>query len=103
LTVQQPRGGVNNPYDGIGNPFPFEPPQTDAEKTAYKWVYPMAITQWNPNFRNAVVQQWNISIQRQLARSWVFTTAYVGSKGNHLFMTAEANPGIPGTPGSNLN
>lgn len=103
LTVNQPRGGVARPYEGTGNPFPFNPPATEAEKAAYKWVLPMAVTQWNPGFRNGVVQQWNVSVQRQLAGSWVFTTAWVGSKGNHLFMASELNPAIFGAPGANLN
>jgi hypothetical protein len=103
LTVQRPAGGVADPYRGIGDPFPFEPPQTDAEKQAYRWVLPLTITQWNPNFRNAIQQQWNFNVQRQFFGSWMATAAYVGSKGNHLFMTAEANPGVPGAPGANLN
>ncbi len=103
LTLNNPVGGVNQPYQGLGNPFPFKPPKTDAEKAAYRWVRPMAITQWNPNFRNAVAQQWNLSVQRQFYGSWIATAAYVGSKGNHLFMTAEANPGIFGAPGSSVD
>ena len=103
LTVNQPRGGVNDPYQGIGDPFPFNPPSTDAEKAAYDWVLPMALTQWNPNFRNAVVQQWNLSLQRQIFPGWVATGAYVGSKGNHLFLSSELNPAIFGAPGANLN
>ena len=63
----------------------------------------MALTQWNPNFRNAVVQQWNLSLQRQIFPGWVATGAYVGSKGNHLFLSSELNPAIFGAPGANLN
>ena len=33
-----------NPYEGIGDPFPFNAPATDAEKAAYQWVTPMAVT-----------------------------------------------------------
>jgi hypothetical protein len=103
LTVNNPKGGVMQPYEGIGDPFPFSPPSTEAEKAAYEWVLPMSITQWNPNFRNAISQQWNISIQRQLSATWVLTTAYVGSKGNHLFMSSELNPAIYGAPGGTLD
>lgn len=62
----------------------------------------MEITQWNPDFRNAIVQQWNLNIQQQIASSYILTLAYVGSKGNHLYMQNQANPGIYGLPG-NLN
>jgi outer membrane receptor protein involved in Fe transport len=100
LTVQQPAGGVSNPYQGIGNPFPFVPPKTAQENAAYRYVLPMAITQWNPNFRNAIVQQWNFSLQRQFLSSWIATAAYVGAKSNHLFMSSQLNPAIFGIPGS---
>ncbi|MDZ7637014.1 MAG: carboxypeptidase regulatory-like domain-containing protein [Bryobacterales bacterium] len=103
LTVNNPTGGVNNPYQGVGDPFPFTPPETPEAIAAYQWVTPMAITQWNPNFRNSVVQQWNLNMQRQFFSSWIATVAYVGSKGNHLFMATELNPAIFGAPGNNVN
>jgi hypothetical protein len=103
LTVNRPTGGVDNPYQGVGDPFPFAPPSTPEEIAAYRWVTPMAITQWNPNFRNAVAQQWNLNLQRQFFSSWIATAAYVGSKGNHLFMASELNPAIFGAPGNNVN
>ncbi len=103
LTVNNPTGGVDNPYQGVGDPFPFVPPNTPEEIAKYKWVMPMALTQWNPNFRNSIAQQWNFNLQRQFFSSWIATAAYVGSKGNHLFMPTELNPGIYGAPGNNLN
>lgn len=102
LTVNNPVGGISNPYQGIGNPFPFKAPSNAQEAQNYKWVLPLTLTQWNPNMRNAVVQQWNLNLQREFFSSWIGTLAYVGSKGNHLFMTAEMNPGVYGRPG-NLN
>jgi hypothetical protein len=99
LTVQQAQGTVENPYQGITNPFPFTAPTTPEQNAAYRYVLPMAVTQWNPNFRNSIVQQWNLNVQQQFAGSWIGTIAYVGSKGNHLFMTSQLNPGIFGRPG----
>jgi hypothetical protein len=103
LTANDPEGGVDNPYLGFGNPFPFSPPSTPQEIADYQWVTPMAITQFNPNFRNARVQQWNLNLQRQFFDSWIGTVAYVGTKGNHLFMSNELNPAIFGAPGGSLN
>lgn len=102
LTIDNPPQGLDNPYSETGNPYPFRPPRTADEATRYRWTLPMEITQWNVDFRNAVVQQWNFNIQQQLASSYVATIAYVGSKGNHLYMQNELNPGIYGRPG-NLN
>jgi hypothetical protein len=101
LTVNNPTGGVNAPYLGIGNPFPFTAPQTEQEKLRYQYVLPLQVSQYNGDMRNGVAQQWNLSLQRQIA-SYIVSAAYVGSKGNHLFMTSEANPGIAGIAG-NLN
>ena len=103
LTVNNPTGGVDNPYQGVGDPFPFVPPSTPEEIASYRWVTPMALTQWNPNFRNSIAQQWNFNMQRQFFSSWIATAAYVGSKGNHLFMSTELNPAIYGAPGNNVN
>jgi len=101
LTVNNPAGGLDAPYLGVGNPFPFTAPQTDAEKLAYRYVLPLQMSQYSANMRNGIAQQWNLSLQQQVA-NYVISAAYVGSKGNHLFMSNEENPGIFGRPG-NLN
>lgn len=102
LTIDSPPQGLANPYSEIGNPFPFRAPRNAEEAQKYRWVLPMEIRQWNPDFRNAVVQQWNLNVQQELAGTYLLTLAYVGSKGNHLYMQNEGNPGIYGRPG-NLN
>ena len=102
LTIDAPPLGLNNPYSETGNPFPFRAPRNAQEAEKYRWVLPMELQQWNVDFRNAIVQQWNLNLQQQLGASYVVTLAYVGSKGNHLYMQNQANPGIYGRPG-NLN
>ena len=94
LIMTEPPGGLDDPYAPGANPFPYTPPATPAEKRNYRFRTPLAITQWSPDFRNAVVQQWNVSLQRQLGANHLLTAAYVGSKGNHLFMVNELNPGL---------
>jgi len=44
--------------------------------------------------------QWNLNIQRELPWNTIFTAAYVGSRGVHLFYQRDQNPPIP-TIGSN--
>jgi hypothetical protein len=39
---------------------------------------------WDPNFRPAVSQQWNFSIQHQFGGNTTLQTAYVGQKNDHL-------------------
>src|SRR5262249_11174629 len=94
-------GGLADPYSSIGgNPYPFDPPHTDAARAKYTFVKPVSVGDWDKNFRNGRVQQWNFSVQRQLVESWVFTAAYVGAKGNHLESTREENPGVFGPVGN---
>ena len=103
LQMSDPPGGLDAPYLETGNPFPFVPPATAEERARYQFLTPVAVTQWDPNFRNAIVQQWNFNIQHELFPTYRFTLAYVGNKGNHLFMMNERNPGRFGAPGATLN
>jgi hypothetical protein len=49
----------------------------------------------DPTSRNPYVQQWNISIQRELARDFLIEIGYIGSDGLRLLNTRAANqPGI---------
>ncbi len=93
-------GGLASPYSSIGgNPYPFLAPKTDTDRARFQFVRPVSTGGWDADFRNARVQQWNLSLQRQL-RSWVMSAAYVGSKGNHLESTRESNPGVFGPVGN---
>ncbi len=49
----------------------------------------------NNNLRNPVTQQWNLEVQRELPGRFILTTAYVGTRGSHLFVNQELNPGSP--------
>ncbi len=49
----------------------------------------------NNNLRNPVTQQWNLEIQRELPGRFILTTAYVGTRGSHLFVNQDLNPGSP--------
>jgi hypothetical protein len=42
------------------------------------------------HFVSPSTEQWNLSIQRQLPKDWVFEIAYVGTKGTHLRETRDA-------------
>jgi len=42
------------------------------------------------HFVSPSTQQWNLSIQRQLPKDWVFEIGYVGTKGTHLRETRDA-------------
>jgi hypothetical protein len=56
----------------------------------------LAWSVWSPSFRLPEIHQWNLSVQRQLGRSWVVTTAYVGSSSRHLQRLYDINAAGPG-------
>jgi hypothetical protein len=74
-------------YNNIGGSgalqFPLQP---RAIPTAAMWPY---------------VQQWNFSVQRELAQGTVLTVAYVGSKGTHLALQSDLNQMYPITAAQN--
>ena len=51
---------------------------------------------WSPDFELPTIRQWNGSVQRQIASSWVVTAAYVGSTSRHLHRQANINAAGPG-------
>lgn len=48
----------------------------------------------NSRIRNPLTHQWNLDIQRELPGGLIFTAAYVGTRGEHLFVNGALNPGI---------
>ena len=102
LTVQNPSGGLANPYADSGNPFPFTAPTSKEAIAAYKFLLPLNVTQWDPDMRNEISQQWNFTLQQEV-KGWVLTAAYVGAKANHLFVQNELNPAVFGAPGRTVD
>lgn len=51
---------------------------------------------------NPLTHQWNLNIERELPGGFILTTAYVGTRGIHLFTNQEYNPFDP-TTGIRLN
>src|SRR5579871_1938493 len=80
-----------HPYNSISLPFPdgISPPpgrSLGAQGTQeFLTRVVQSITEVNPyNHSNAYVQQWNLSLERQLPAGFSLSAAYVGSKGTHL-------------------
>jgi hypothetical protein len=71
-------------------------------------AYPLNVTAIPTHAVWPYVQQWSLSIQRELSKNTVATIAYVGSKGTHLTtdlqinqlapVAANKNPFLPGQP-----
>jgi hypothetical protein len=53
----------------------------------------------NGQFRTPYAEQFSYQLQREVAGGFVFSTGYVGTKGNALFQSVDGNPTLPGAPG----
>jgi hypothetical protein len=89
--------GVNN---GQRFPFPFPPHNVSATNpdTSVNWANFTPIAA-DPFFyyRNRVpyINNYMLSIQRQIAGHTLLTVSYVGNQGHHILTLASANPGDP--------
>jgi hypothetical protein len=51
----------------------------------------LTVSGWDPEFRDGYMQNWNLTIQRELLKDLSWEVAYMGSKGTKLFNTANVN------------
>jgi hypothetical protein len=72
----------------------YVPPTTAAERAARQFYLPMTENTIAPNFTTGYIQQWNFTVQHEIWKQIVLTAAYLGSKGTHLLLLEEANPGV---------
>jgi hypothetical protein len=115
--------GTTAVRDTAGNP-PFSVPLTAAGPiqlaSAIDVVRPagLAPATVDPAFRNALLQSWNVNVQRQLATDMAASVGYLGSRGRHLRISRNINqpvrgvrpfpalsassPVLPGTPLGNI-
>jgi len=89
--------------DPVGNRFPFTIPAPGATGIWAKYL-PIAFAPgYNLHNKLPYAEHFNLTIQREIARSAVVSIGYVGSRGRHLLSTVESNPGNPAlclaTPG----
>jgi outer membrane receptor protein involved in Fe transport len=91
----------SDPYAGKDNPFPYLPPQTPEEIARYQFLRPVRVTSYPGNFSSGYAQQWNVSIQREMAGNMVVSAAYIGTKADDLPTTRQINPAVY-VPGATL-
>ncbi|HTX37966.1 MAG TPA: carboxypeptidase regulatory-like domain-containing protein [Bryobacteraceae bacterium] len=82
---------IANPYGGAPTPF-----------GTGNFVAPATVLTVQSGMRPPYSQNWNLSIERTIARDYLLDLRYVGNKGTHLPRFIEANPSIYG-PGVNAN
>jgi hypothetical protein len=76
---------VPNPFHGILNPTPGQP-------VDWSTFRPLLLYgQFLPHLRSQYAEQYNVTLQRELARDTVLQVAYVGSEGHRLLITHDLN------------
>jgi len=86
LTINPPfTTEYNNLYDSLTYPAST----TDQGMTVLQSTDPYkgaVIRLWDPNVKPAIVQQWNLTLEKQLGAGTTLTAAYVGQHGTHLMV-----------------
>jgi hypothetical protein len=100
VTITTPQGPFSNPYLGITDPFPEPVP---IPKTA-AFPLPVVVVTFDPsgNYKVPVIYDWNLTLERQIAKGWMVHASYVGSHTSHLATSLQLNPAVY-TAGSTLS
>ena len=91
--------------DGLVNPFPSKPPASNINR-AQQGFLPVAgggVYVVNPNLKTPYIYQYNLTIQREVAKNTTLSASYLGSDSHKLTGLADANPMILGTSTRILN
>lgn len=93
LTLTVPTGGLLNPFKGVagGNPFPNPFPPTSSAGFNQNGTYvnlPLGL-------HHPYMQQYDLSVERQIGTDWSVTVSYVGNKATHLRSGFEENAPQP--------
>ena len=87
---------------GVGDPFPTPPASANVDWAAIGFL-PWQITVTDHNQRTPYVYQYNLSVQRELAKNLNFQAAYVGSSSKKLQTVTQGDPMVLGTNNRMLN
>ncbi|MEO7144481.1 MAG: TonB-dependent receptor, partial [Bryobacteraceae bacterium] len=92
ITITSPVGGFTNPYLGFpgGNPFPQpSPPKSDAFFPPGGQFATLPI-----DLRPTYMQQWNLTVERQVGADWLFSASYLGNKSSHRWVNRQIDPAV---------
>ncbi len=78
--------GLTNAAATFQAPFaqPFPTPASFPMFVPYSPTTSSSVNALAPNFRPAMIQQFSLNVQGELARDWLLESGYVGSRGTHL-------------------
>jgi len=93
FTVQLSDPYANNPgqLQTLRN---YTPPVTADDRARRTFINPVTHNSVDSDFTSGYMQQWNLSLQRELPGKTVLTLAYIGSKGTKFMVGQNINPAI---------
>ncbi len=90
ITITSPKGLFDNPWLGTpsGNIFPTQ--------LGANAIFPSGATYVNMplHVKPTYLEQWNVSVQRQLGNDWLVSASYIGNRTVHLWTSDQLNPAI---------
>jgi hypothetical protein len=88
VSISNPPGGLDAPWKGIGNPFPyvFDKDAPFLPRGQFK-SDPLGLT-------NPQTYSWNLSVQHQVATNWIASASYLATRVLHLRGMNAANPAV---------
>jgi len=91
VILTNPSSTFDDPWQGYpgGNPFPTRPPGPDTTFSTN-----VAVTNIPVDLKMAYINQWNLSVQRQIGNDWLVAGNYIGSTGVHVLNSTEGNPAV---------
>ena len=90
ITITAPPGGFANPWAGYpgGSPYPVQLNSSFVfPQGGYYESVPL-------NVRNTYLEQWNVTVQKQIGTSWLLKGTYMGNDTVHLWTDQELNPAV---------
>ncbi|MBV9294266.1 MAG: TonB-dependent receptor, partial [Acidobacteriaceae bacterium] len=92
ITLNAPSGGLSNPWQTYpgGDPFPTPVHVSSNVQFPVGGTYVFQPLHAHPTY----LQQWNLSIQKQITGNWLLSATYLGNKTTHQWLSHEIDPAV---------
>ncbi len=88
-SLQDPPGGFDRPYAHLGgDPHPI------VTSPDIRYVPYGSFGATDPHINSPRIQQWNVTIERQMGATWQVAASYLGSHTDRLWNQVAMNPGV---------
>jgi len=87
--IRDPSGGFDRPYAHLGgDPHPI------VTSRDVRYVEGGSFGAIDPHINSPRIQQWNVTIERQMGAAWQVAASYLGSHTDRLWNQVAINPGV---------